>query len=146
MTVFRLSVVLRCVQKFGIAVFADFQCSLDGIWQSAEPTPAPNSSFSTLKVASLCRNIALRYLRAFYGPVTVSQERDTLGVTLGSIECALDHWDGDTFTYVPPGENGGIRGGITFGASADRIVDLRDTHLFEPYPLGEAPPDDTADT
>jgi len=39
-----------------------------------------------------------------------------------------------------------VRGGITFGASADRIVDLRDTHLFEPYPLGEAPPDDTADT
>jgi hypothetical protein len=25
-------------------------------------------------------------------------------------------------------------------------VDLRDTHLFEPYPLGEAAPDDTADT
>jgi hypothetical protein len=25
-------------------------------------------------------------------------------------------------------------------------VDLRDTHLFEPYPPGEAPPDDTADT
>ena len=48
--------------------------------------------------------------------------------------------------YAPPGENGGIRGGITFGASAERIVDLRDTHLFEPYPLGEAPPDDTADT
>jgi CubicO group peptidase (beta-lactamase class C family) len=87
-----------------------------------------------------------KYAHDFYGPVTVYQERDTLGVTLGSIECALDHWDGDTFTYLPPGENGGLRGGITFGASAERIVDLRDTHLFEPYPLGEAPPDDTADT
>jgi Domain of unknown function (DUF3471) len=71
------------------------------------------------------------YTHDFYGPITVHGERDTLGLTPGSIECALDHWDGDTFTYVPPGENAGIRGGITFGASADRIVDLRDAHLFE---------------
>lgn len=109
-------------------------------FDDSRPPPSPRPPRAPLDV------YVGTYAHDFYGPITVRREQAALCMTVGSIECPLDHWDHDTFTYLPPGENGGVRSGVTFGGSADRIVDLRATHLFESYPLDESPPDDTADT
>jgi hypothetical protein len=63
--------VLKCVQKSALAVSADFQGFLNGIWRSAEPTWPPNSSIQHPEVSSLCRKIALRYLKAYMGVARV---------------------------------------------------------------------------
>lgn len=86
------------------------------------------------------------YAHPFYGPIEVAADAEgAMTVRLGTdgvTSLPLTHWTGDIFTYVPPGENGGTRSGLAFDAAGTpRIQQLRDEHLFEPYPVGhETPP------
>ncbi|MEX0759035.1 MAG: serine hydrolase [Tistlia sp.] len=70
--------------------------SLVGQPRPASPKPArPRSAFVG------------RYANAYFGEAVVEQRGETLVLLLGPERRAhaLTHWDGDTFTYVPFGEN-----------------------------------------
>lgn len=86
------------------------------------------------------------YAHAFYGPIAIAADAGgAMSARLGpggATSLPLTHWSGDIFTYMPPGENGGTRSCLAFDAAGTpRIQQLRDQHLFEPYPVGhEVPP------
>lgn len=63
----------------------------------------------------------------FYGPAEITSGGSSLSMKLGPTEesFALTHWDGDTFSYMPPGENGDSISAVTFNTSADgRIISV----------------------
>lgn len=56
------------------------------------------------------------YTNDYYGPATVTADGDQLTLHLGPgpSPYPLTHWDRDTFTYLPPGENADGKFGVTF--------------------------------
>jgi CubicO group peptidase (beta-lactamase class C family) len=61
------------------------------------------------------------YNSAYYGVAMVSVKNGNLLLTIGPQRHAftLRHWDGNVFTYVPPGESGGSVSAVTFAQNAD---------------------------
>jgi len=111
--------------------------------------PRPEFDYSKPPVAPTPGRAAFEYVghyaHAFYGPIAITADaggamRVRLGPA-GITSLPLTHWTGDTFTYVPPGENGGTRSALAFDTlGTPRIQQLRDEHLFEPYPVGHEIP------
>jgi CubicO group peptidase (beta-lactamase class C family) len=81
------------------------------IGKSPPPHPAPPAALDTY---------AGTYANAYYGPATVSVKNGKLVLLIGPrhYTYALQHWDGNVFTYVPPGESGGSVSAVTFAQSA----------------------------
>lgn len=69
--------------------------TLVGATAPASPTPAqPLTAY------------AGAYANDYFGPATIVQDGDGLTLTLGPTgRWPLTHWDGDTFTFTPSGEN-----------------------------------------
>ena len=57
-----------------------------------------------------------RYTNAYYGPATIAVQHGKLVMNLGPRKMAfvLQHWSGETFSYRPPGENGGGISAVKF--------------------------------
>ncbi|HET9392510.1 MAG TPA: serine hydrolase [Candidatus Rubrimentiphilum sp.] len=60
------------------------------------------------------------YNSRFYGPVTIAAQSGQLVMLIGPRRESfpLTHWDGDTFSYMPSGENANGIAGITFAFPA----------------------------
>lgn len=61
------------------------------------------------------------YANRFYGPATVEIRNGRLVMVLGPRHTAfrLSHWDGDTFSYLPSGENAVGVNAVTFSIESD---------------------------
>lgn len=94
------------------------------------------------------------YQHPFYGPLQVQGSggagHPSLELCVGSKEAQqryqLEPWNGDVFTYVPAGENGGQQSALTFVAddASGPIQRLGDQHLFAPYDTGNPFPLDVS--
>lgn len=90
-------------------------------YTKASEVPAPAQAFSSYTG---------RYANSYYGPLTVTETRGELAMTMGPQDApttfALTHFDGDTFTFDSIGENAnGLAGAIfTLGedGKATRVV------------------------
>jgi CubicO group peptidase (beta-lactamase class C family) len=62
-----------------------------------------------------------RYDNAYFGPVEIVAKDNGLALVLGPKRLArpLAHWDRDTFTYAPVGENANGRAAVTFTLGPD---------------------------
>jgi len=60
------------------------------------------------------------YLNALYGPAIVGSGADGLTLSLGPVPQVfpLTHWDGDTFSYLPTGENAAGITAVTFAGGS----------------------------
>jgi hypothetical protein len=83
------------------------------------------------------------YDHAYFGPIEVVEDSSGGSPVLkmsraekGSDAYPLAPRSGDTFTYVPPGENGGGESAVAFEASGSGIDRLQVQHLFESYQAG----------
>jgi CubicO group peptidase (beta-lactamase class C family) len=61
------------------------------------------------------------YANAFYGPASIVSKDGRLVMVLGprNVEFPLTHWDGNTFSYVPVGEDASGLQAVTFTIGAD---------------------------
>jgi hypothetical protein len=61
------------------------------------------------------------YGNRFYGPATVEIRNGRLVIVLGPLHTAfpLTHWDGNTFSYLPSGENAVGVSAVTFSIGND---------------------------
>lgn len=66
------------------------------------------------------------YDNDYYGPMEVTQDADALVMTLGpdAMTFELEPYDGDTFLFSPPGENGTGPTGITFEVDGEQAVSV----------------------
>lgn len=72
------------------------------------------------------------YRNEFYGDVTVAAAGDGLTLRIGPkpLEFPLAHYDRDTFSWQPAGENAGGRSGLSFDVGLDRVAaGFRDEYL-----------------
>ncbi|MEQ9331759.1 serine hydrolase [Thalassobaculum sp.] len=76
-----------------------------------------------------------RYDNGYYGALDVSLDGDRLTMTLGPQSArtsfSLTHYDGDTFIFVPPGENASLIAGVGFrldpsGGVSEAVIDFYD--------------------
>lgn len=61
------------------------------------------------------------YENDVFGPLEVVEDGEHLAMILGpaGMQFPLAHYSRDVFTYLPPGENGGVIGAVTFTIGAD---------------------------
>ncbi len=64
------------------------------------------------------------YRNDFYGEIEVAQSASGLALRIGPkpFEAPLTHYDRDTFSWQPPGENATVRSGLAFTVGADGIA------------------------
>lgn len=117
---------------------------LDELYPRPEPHPDRRSPAHPPRAAAEYEGT---YLHDFYGPLQVAGSGSgkldlTMGPAGAGQTCPLEPWDGDTFLYTPPGENGGDPSAVTFATGPDqRIIGVGVEHLFEPYSAGDAAAD-----
>ena len=73
-----------------------------------------------------------QYANDFYGEVVVVESGDGLAFRIGpeGREFALSHFDRDTFSWQPTGENGPVRSGLTFTVGPDgTAISFEDEYL-----------------
>lgn len=65
-----------------------------------------------------------KYSDDFYGPIEITEDRGKLVMMIGpnKTRYQLDHYDRDTFTYLPIGENAQGRSGVTFAIGSNGIA------------------------
>lgn len=105
------------VQRDWVPLFADLfaplfdnPSELAGQDPPADPAPAaPDDAYVGT------------YANDFYGPAEVVASASGLALVLGPdrMEFPLTHWDGDTFSYLPPGENSVGISAVTFTMGPD---------------------------
>jgi CubicO group peptidase (beta-lactamase class C family) len=63
-----------------------------------------------------------KYGNDYYGDIEVAEENGALVLRLGPklVAYRLQHWNRDTFSYQPPGENAGGLSGVTFCVCPDQ--------------------------
>ena len=108
------------VQRDWVSLFAELfaplfenPSALAGQEPPSDPAPAqPDDAY----VATFAND--------YYGPAEVVASGDGLVLRLGpeALELPLTHWDGDTFSYEPPGENAVGISAVTFTIGADGRV------------------------
>jgi CubicO group peptidase (beta-lactamase class C family) len=84
-----------------------------------------------------------RYDHPFYGPITVSDDKTSLFMSMAGTTMPLEYLGGDTFQYTPPGENGGLPSLVSSFLSTS----LRVQQLADPYSamgVENLKPDDVA--
>ncbi|MHA7270319.1 serine hydrolase [Arthrobacter sp. HLT1-20] len=98
---------------------------------TAPTNPAPSTALDSLLGS---------YVNAYHGPATVTFDAGKLTVALGpsgTYVLALEHWDANTFAFVPTGENApaGSRSSATFAQDAVGRPTLR-LEFFDSQGLG----------
>ncbi len=65
------------------------------------------------------------YENDVFGPLEVVEDGEHLAIIVGpaGMQFPLAHYSRDVFTYMPPGENGGVIGAVTFTVGADGLAD-----------------------
>jgi hypothetical protein len=102
-------------QLFAAVMKADYGDAVDTASPPSQPSPA-------LPVAAYLGT----YANDFYGELEVAEENDGLVMKLGPHKesFALQHFDRDTFTYQPAGENAVGPSAVTFTVEADRSTSV----------------------
>ncbi len=79
--------------------------------EEVRPPAAPESYLGT-------------YESDVFGPLDVVEDGEHLAMILGPVgmQFPLAHYSRDVFTYMPPGENGGVESAVTFTLGADGIA------------------------
>lgn len=79
------------------------------------------------------------YLNAYYGAVSVVEEEGSLRLLLGPRKTphAMRHFDGDTFVYVPTGENAITLAGVTFAMGSSGKADRLRIEYFDQQQEGD---------
>jgi hypothetical protein len=64
------------------------------------------------------------YHNDYYGDVTISRSGDGLVLRIGPkpLDIPLRHYDRDTFSWQPPGENATVRSGLSFTIGPDGMA------------------------
>jgi CubicO group peptidase (beta-lactamase class C family) len=101
---------------------AGYKRALAGVWAPAGELVGETPPTAPVPAAVLS-TYAGTYQNAFWGPVTVTESGSGLVLTAGpnDQQFPLTHWDGQTFTMVPTGENApdGSISEVTFTVTGD---------------------------
>ncbi|MDQ3526087.1 MAG: serine hydrolase [Chloroflexota bacterium] len=122
-------------------VFADLVAPAYGTAISDAPPPTdPSPPQKPATYTGAFRN-------DLYGPITFAEESGELVVNIGPAPDTypLTHWDRDTFTYLPIGENANVPAAITFTIGADGTashvvienLDIHEQGMFVRVPASE---------
>ena len=66
------------------------------------------------------------WFNRYSGPIEIATDGDSLTISMGPADdpdvYPLTHWDRDTFTYEPVGENANVRAAVTFTVGPDGVA------------------------
>jgi CubicO group peptidase (beta-lactamase class C family) len=105
--------------------FAAYSTRMAGLYHNpsvlAGKTPPRNA-----RPALSAADYAGTYRNAFYGPAQIQNQHGRLVMLLGPHAQAfpLEHWDGNTFSYYPRGENAVGVSSVTFSVNGSRARSL----------------------
>jgi CubicO group peptidase (beta-lactamase class C family) len=98
-------------------IFADIAAPQYGTAVAGDPPVESNPPQALETYAGTWHN-------QFFGPVEIAIDGDDLTIRMGPTEdldiYPLTHWDRDTFTYLPVGENANVRAAVTFTIGPDQ--------------------------
>lgn len=123
------------IERDWLSAYASLMAPIMAPFGRLAGKPRPDSPVTAHDITSYLG----RYRNAYFGEAVVGRNGNLLTITLGRDTTArvLQHWDGDVFTYEPPGENAprGSVSAVTFDLGGDKrartlVVEFLDGNGF----------------